>query len=295
MARRSATSKLVSISLALFAFLFAFLASAASYPFRIERIELDGGAALYAVNDGPATVNAVIDLTNAINFSSNRAWPLSASIPPQTKQVLAFLYPANPQASYQWDYRPAITLAAPPRAAVPTVTMPFKDMREEAQEELRRLLGPAARASMKLSGKTWPSEAGENARPATTSSFDKDALPFLLRTFGTFLSLLVCARLFTYLSLKAWPEAAITAALECALVYGVAVFLGGLNSATWNIAGFKAFLWHHEWSAIYLGGVLLVFWSTASVILKSGLPTITSSLPVPDPVKASIYNPREFR
>ncbi len=292
---RPPASKSVSILLALLAFLFASLASAASYPFRVERIELNGGAVLYAVNDGPATVNAVIDLTNSINVSSDRVWPLSVSIPPHTQQVLAYLYPSNPQASYQWDYRPAITLAAPPRASTPAARTPFKDMREEAQKELRRLLEPAARASMKLSGKTWPSEAGENARPATTLSFDKDALPFLLRAFGTFLSLLVCARLFTYLSLKAWPEAAVAAALECALVCGVVVFLRGLDSTTWNIAGFKAFLWHHEWSAIYLGCVLLIFWSSAGIILKSGLPAITNSLPAPDPVKAAIYNPREFR
>lgn len=46
----------VRFVLALLALLASSIANAANYPAKIQRIDLEGGAALYAINDGPATL-----------------------------------------------------------------------------------------------------------------------------------------------------------------------------------------------------------------------------------------------
>lgn len=46
----------VRFLLALLALLASSFADATNYPAKIQRIDLEGGAALYAINDGPATL-----------------------------------------------------------------------------------------------------------------------------------------------------------------------------------------------------------------------------------------------
>ena len=168
----------VRFVLALLALLASSIANAANYPAKIQRIDLEGGAALYAINDGPATLKISLELTNSINVSSDQAWPVTATIPPHSQKTLAFLFPSNPGIPFQWDFKPTVTVSsvATDNPASAGSSASGKDIREEAQAELRRLLEPAARMSMKLSGKPWPGSDGA-AKHATGQTVD-DALPF---------------------------------------------------------------------------------------------------------------------
>ena len=46
-------------------------AHAGEYPFSVERIKLKGGEGVLAVNDGPLTVSATVDLARQINTASD--------------------------------------------------------------------------------------------------------------------------------------------------------------------------------------------------------------------------------
>lgn len=77
----------VRILLALLVMLASSFASATNYPAKIHVINLEGGAAVYAVNDGPATLEISLELINSINVSSDQAWPVTATIPPPRHPV----------------------------------------------------------------------------------------------------------------------------------------------------------------------------------------------------------------
>lgn len=257
---------LVRLVLAFMVMVTSSLAGATSYPLRIERIELDGGSALYAINDGPAVLNAVLELTNSINVSSDRPWPVAATVPPHSQKTLAFLFPANPRSPYQWDFRPTVTVSSVPSesARESASNESQKDVREEAQAELRRLLEPAARMSMKLSGKAWP-----GAEPSLTGSTVHAAIPFLVRALGLFLSFLLGIRVFASLAYRNWNRAAVSAMAAATVNYGLVFHLGGgiADIRSWQIEGFKAFVWHHEWSIPIIAGILIACSGTARFLL----------------------------
>ena len=70
-------------------------AHAGDYPFSVERIKLDGGEGILAVNDGPLTVSATVDLTRQINTASDRTWPASFELKPYSSKTLGVVYPAS--------------------------------------------------------------------------------------------------------------------------------------------------------------------------------------------------------
>lgn len=288
---------LVRLVLAALVIVTASLAGAATYPLRIERIELDGGAALYAVNDGPAVLNVVLDLTNSINVSSDRLWPVTAIVPPHSQKTLAFLFPANSRSPYQWDIRPTVTVSAVPaesaRESASKVSQ--KDVREEAQIELRRLLEPTARLSMKLSGKPWPG-AAPSAKPAPTGQTVVEAIPFLVRALGLFLSFILSIRVFSSLAQRNWSRAAISTMATATVAFSLVNYLGDsiVDFRAWQIDGFKAFIWHHEWSIPILAGALIVCWATAYFLLHEDMDrTVCQQWPTNprDPKNTVSYKP----
>lgn len=263
----------VRFLLALLVMLASSFASATNYPAKIQRIDLEGGAALYAINDGPATLKISLELTNSINVSSDQAWPVTATIPPHSQKTLAFLFPSNPGIPFQWDFKPTVTVSSVTNdsAAPAGSSASGKDIREEAQAELRRLLEPAARMSMKLSGKPWP--GGDGAAKHATGQTINDALPFLLRAYALFLSITLGARLLAALRMKNWARAAVTFMAAATIEYGVLFYLGAdfIDLRSWHIEGFKAFAMHHEWSVPILAGVLITCWATAYFLLHEDM------------------------
>ncbi|WP_126448001.1 hypothetical protein [Sulfuricystis multivorans] len=263
----------VRFLLALMVMLASSFASATNYPAKIQRIDLEGGAALYAINDGPATLKISLELTNSINVSSDQAWPVTTTIPPHSQKTLAFLFPSNPGIPFQWDFKPTVTVSSVTNdsAAPAGSSASGKDIREEAQAELRRLLEPAARMSMKLSGKPWLGGDGA-AKPATGQTIN-DALPFLLRAYALFLSITLGARLLAALRMKNWARAAVTFMAAATIEYGVLFYLGAdfIDLRSWHIEGFKAFAMHHEWSVPILAGVLITCWATAYFLLHEDM------------------------
>ncbi|TXT28119.1 MAG: hypothetical protein FD131_3252 [Rhodocyclaceae bacterium] len=256
----------VRLVLAVLVMLTNSLTGAATYPLRIERIELDGGAALYAVNDGPAVLDVVLDLTNSINVSSDRPWPVTATVPPHSQKTLTFLFPANPRSPYQWDFRPTVTVSSvsSENALESASSGSQKDVREEAQAELRRLLEPAARMSMKLSGKAWP-----GVEPSPTGQTVRAAIPFLVRVLGLFLSFLLGIRVFASLAHRNWSRAGISAMVAATVDYGLVNHLSGsiVDIRSWQIDGFNAFVWHNEWSIPIIAGILIACSGTARFLL----------------------------
>ena len=295
MMRRSLFS--VRFLLALLAILASSLASAANYPAKIQRIDLEGGAALYAINDGPATLKISLELTNSINVSSDQAWPVTATIPPHSQKTLAFLFPSNPGIPFRWDFKPTVTVSSEDTDNPPSVASSTsgKDIREEAQAELRRLLEPAARMSMKLSGKPWPGSDGA-AKHATGQAVD-DALPFLLRAYALFLSITLGARLLAALRMRNWSRAAVTFMASATIEYGVLFYLGAdfIDLRSWHIEGFKAFAMHHEWSVPILAGVLITCWATAYFLLHEDMDRTVYQARPPNPRDAGhtiYYKPK---
>ena len=278
----------VRFLLALLVMLASSFASATNYPAKIQRIDLEGGAALYAINDGPATLKISLELTNSINVSSDQAWPVTATIPPHSQKTLAFLFPSNPGIPFQWDFKPTVTVSSVTNdsAAPAGSSASGKDIREEAQAELRRLLEPAARMSMKLSGKPWP--GGDGAAKHATGQTINDALPFLLRAYALFLSITLGARLLAALRMKNWARAAVTFMAAATIEYGVLFYLGAdfIDLRSWHIEGFKAFAMHHEWSVPILAGVLITCWATAYFLLHEDMDrTVYQDWP-PNPLDA---------
>lgn len=262
----------VRFLLALLAMLASSFASATNYPAKIQRIDLEGGAALYAINDGPATLKISLELTNSINVSSDQAWPVTATIPPHSQKTLAFLFPSNPGIPFQWDFKPTVTVSSvtndSPAPAGSSAS--GKDVREEAQAELRRLLEPAARMSMKLSGKPWP--GGDGAAKRAIGPTVDDGLPFLLRAYALFLSITLGVRLLAALQMKNWARAAVTF-IAVAIEYGVLLYLGAdfITLRSWHVESFKVFAMHHEWSVPILAGYLITCWATAYFLLHEDM------------------------
>ncbi len=267
---RLATSPILRLVLGFSALLVINATAGEVYPARMERVELDGGAALVVVNDGPTRLSVNAELTNSINISSDKVWPVSESVAPRTRKTLAFLYPSQPNIPSQWDFRASFTLTPGSPQMMPggARAAPEKDFRARAQEELQRLLAPAAQISLFLSGRPTANEARGGKRSADGLS-PKDAEPFLFRAYGLFLSIVLLARLLVLLRYKDWARAGMTLLGLAVVDYGLVRIFGNDLQAfrSWQYDRFIAFFLHHAWSLVVVLCFLGICWTTAHYLL----------------------------
>ena len=85
------------------------------YPITIEAAKEQGGATLWARNDGPAPVSVVLRLTTAENVRSEAVLPLFAVVPPFGRERLTRIGQLDRtkgwRYGYAWSYRPGSYLA----------------------------------------------------------------------------------------------------------------------------------------------------------------------------------------
>ena len=87
--------------------LLAWLACAGAqekYPIAIEAPREEGGATLWARNDGPAPVSIVVRLTAAQNVQTDAALPLVAVVPPRERLRLARITAADRKQGWRYGY-----------------------------------------------------------------------------------------------------------------------------------------------------------------------------------------------
>lgn len=122
-------------------------AHAGDYPFSVERIKLDGGEGILAVNDGPLTVSATsISPLARSTLLLDRTWPASFELKPYSSKTLgvvqfgqrgralprAFVDHQDDQPRQRWML-PAGLNRRPDSA---------QEVREDARSELQKMLEP---------------------------------------------------------------------------------------------------------------------------------------------------------
>lgn len=173
-------------------------AHAGDYPFSVERIKLDGGEGILAVNDGPLTVAATVDLTRQINTASDRPWPASIELKPYSSKTLGVVYPASAGEPFAFELLITKTISpgkvdASRRAD--SKTGHAQEVREDARSELQKMLEPV---------KHLPRWFDTNK---IGSSFISEGLPFLLVAYLVLLTVLFDLRAFTALIQRKWLTA----------------------------------------------------------------------------------------
>ncbi len=183
---------------ALFLVLAPLFVHAGEYPFSVERIKLDGGAGILAVNDGPLTVSASVDLARQINVGSDHTWPINFELKPYSSKTLGVIYPASKDEP--WNFELLVSKTIHP-GKVDAVRKPeakgsmLSEAREDARSELQKLLEPVSGLPR------WFDTA------KIGSSFLKDGLPFLLVAYLVLLTVLFDLRAFTALLRRDWLPA----------------------------------------------------------------------------------------
>ena len=94
-------------------FLLSLCAAAASaqekYPFTVEAVKEQGGATLWAQNDGPAPVSLVLKLTVAENVAADVPLPIVAVVAPRSRERLGRVAARDPRLAWRyatsWNYR----------------------------------------------------------------------------------------------------------------------------------------------------------------------------------------------
>ena len=174
------------------------------YPFSVESINLDGGSGILAVNDGPLTVTATVELRNAINVSSDKGWPITVVLQPYSSQSLAVLYPAN--ASEPSHYELGVNKSTSPAkndGVRPASKSPLQiDHREAARLDFQKILEPVTDTARWLNGRSVADFFGQKP-----GSFVREGLPFLLVAYLLLLAFLFYLRAFHALLQKAWLPA----------------------------------------------------------------------------------------
>ena len=173
-------------------------AQAGDYPFSVERIKLTGGEGVLAVNDGPLTVSATVDLSRQINVASDRTWPTSFELKPYSSKTLGVIYPANPDEPYAFELLVTKTISPGKMDAArrPDTKSPhIQESREEARFELQKMLEPVKHLPR------WFDTA------KIGSSFISEGLPFLLVAYLVLLTVLFDLRSFTALIQRRWLHA----------------------------------------------------------------------------------------
>lgn len=79
----------------------ASMGSIKDYPFRIENIQSGKSHAIVAKNDGQAPITVRISLSGE-NIASDRSFPTTVVVPPQSQVQIANIFGANPQLGYQF-------------------------------------------------------------------------------------------------------------------------------------------------------------------------------------------------
>ena len=74
------------------------------YPITIEAPREDGGATLWARNDGPAPVSIILKLTVAQNVQTDGPMPLATVVPARSRQRLARIYAVDRTQSWRYGY-----------------------------------------------------------------------------------------------------------------------------------------------------------------------------------------------
>ena len=174
------------------------------YPFSVESINLDGGSGILAVNDGPLTVTATVELRNAINVSSDKGWPITVVLQPYSSQSLAVLYPSN--VSEPSHYELGVNKTTSPAksdGARPASKSPIQiGRREAARTDLQKALDPVTETARWVSGRSIADFFGQKP-----GSFMREGLPFLLVAYLLLLAILFDLRAFHALLQKAWLRA----------------------------------------------------------------------------------------
>ena len=173
-------------------------AHAGDYPFSVERIKLDGGEGILAVNDGPLTVSATVDLTRQINTASDRTWPASFELKPYSSKTLGVVYPSNPSEPFAFELLITKTISPGKVDAsrkADSKASHVQDAHEDARFELQKMLEPV---------KHLPQWFGTNK---IGSSFISEGLPFLLVAYLVLLTILFDLRSFTALIQRRWLTA----------------------------------------------------------------------------------------
>ena len=173
-------------------------AQAGDYPFSVERIKLTGGEGVLAVNDGPLSVAATIDITHKINAGSDHIWPMNIELKPYTSKTLGVVYPANPEEPFAFDLQVSKTIGPGKLDAsrrTETKSPHIQDSREDARFELQKLLEPVKRLPR------WFDTV------KIASPFISEGLPFLLVAYLLLLTVLFDLRSFTALIQRRWLTA----------------------------------------------------------------------------------------
>jgi murein DD-endopeptidase MepM/ murein hydrolase activator NlpD len=106
-APHNAFSKRASINKLILALLFCLFCSfdafaAQNYPFRIHSIKTTNQHLVTAINDGPATITVVVNVTGS-NYKSDRRWPVIDVIAPHSPKQLGWIQATNPQSGYSFS------------------------------------------------------------------------------------------------------------------------------------------------------------------------------------------------
>lgn len=174
------------------------VAHAGDYPFSVERIKLDGGEGILAVNDGPLIVSASVDLARQFNAASDRTWPASFELKPYSSKTLGVVYPSNPSEPFAFELLITKTISPGKVDAsrkVDSKASPAQDAHEEARFELQKMLEPV---------KHLPRWFDTNK---IGSSFISEGLPFLLVAYLVLLTILFDLRSVTALIQRRWLTA----------------------------------------------------------------------------------------
>lgn len=170
---------------------------AGEYPFSVERIRLDGGEGVLAVNDGPLTVTATVDLGQRINVSTDHSWPAQFELKPYSRISLGIVYPTNPSEPYVFDLQ-IIKTISPGKVDASRRTdgkpASHKESQEEVRFELQKMLEPVS------SLPRWFDTA------KISSPFMRDALPFFLVAYLALLTVMFDLRSFTALIQRNWLQ-----------------------------------------------------------------------------------------
>ena len=74
------------------------------YPMHFDVRGEAGVAEIVARNDGPSTMSAHVTISGS-NVASDKAWPISATLPPHSSQVILRLWPRSSERPVQFSYR----------------------------------------------------------------------------------------------------------------------------------------------------------------------------------------------
>lgn len=173
-------------------------AHAGEYPFSVERIKLKGGEGVLAVNDGPLTVSATVDLARQINTASDISWPVSFELKPYSSKTLGVVYPASQEEPFAFELQVTKTISPGKVDAARKADSKSghtQEAREEARFELQKMLEPV---------KHLPRWFDTNK---IGSSFISEGLPFLLVGYLVLLTVLFDLRSFTALIQRRWLTA----------------------------------------------------------------------------------------